>query len=447
MRTWLALAAIVVGTCAGMVVGAVAYRDEWGAYVALRDGALRVLGRKQDEAGGTRFRLARHATQPAPSGDDLGNDMEIAEAQIQALEALGYAAGTREVTVDGGVQADSGDAVAKGHYLASDGHAPTAWLMDEQGEVLHTWTKSFDAAFPGHAVPPDTDGIGYFRRVALLPGGGLLAVYEGQGLIKLDAASNLVWAYQGLAHHDVEVQADGSIYTLTRKARIIPELDPTTPVLEDFVTRLSADGTVIDHLSLIEAVRDSPYRSLYMNSARVGDAFHTNSLEVLAEGIAYKHPAFKPGRILVSLLKAHAIVLVDPQHRQVVWALAGLTSKQHHPTMLPNGNLLVFDNFGDLGKSRVVEIDPSTSEVVWEYRGAQHDLFTACCGTTYMLPSGHVLITESENGRALIVDRQGASVWEYRTPHRAGDQNQFIATLFDVIKVPSDEDLTWLAQP
>ena len=38
------------------------------------------------------------------------------------------------------------------------------------------------------------------------------------------------------------------------------------------------------------------------------------------------------------------------------------------PTMLASGNVLVFDNGVWRGYSRVIEMEPATSEIVWSYQ-------------------------------------------------------------------------------
>ena len=47
----------------------------------------------------------------------------------------------------------------------------------------------------------------------------------------------------------------------------------------------------------------------------------------------------------------------------------GQVSEPHHPSLLANGNILLFDNGLRLRYSRVVELDPKTKQVVWEYVG------------------------------------------------------------------------------
>ena len=94
--------------------------------------------------------------------------------------------------------------------------------------------------------------------------------------------------------------------------------------------------------------------------------------------------------------------VIDPAQEAVVWALSGLWLGQHQPTLLPDGNLLVFDNKGHDGRSKVVEIDPTTQRVVWEFAdGPDTPFYSATCGTGQRLANGNTLITESDNGRAL----------------------------------------------
>jgi hypothetical protein len=449
MHKRIQLISVALGIALAFAAGTAAHKQSWPVYTVPRDFLKKVfppVAGQRFGKGGTRWRRAssEHAGVRTYETSSTGIDGDI-EVQIQALEALGYASGTQPSTADSGVKESQQTDSTTGYLLGTDGHAPVAWLMDFTGKVLHRWSMDYDSAFPGNNVDANTDGIGYFRRVALLPEGELLAIYEGQGMIKLDAQSNLVWAFDGLTHHDFEVQPDGTVYTLTRVAHVIDRVNPNRPILEDFATQLSADGEVLSTFSILEAVRDSPYRPLLQNSLRSGDIFHTNTIEVLDAGLAHLDPAFRNGNILLSLHAVHALVVVDAETERVVWALSGLTRLQHQPTVLDNEHLMVFDNKGDLGMSRVIEVDVETNRIVWEYSGQQHDFFSATCGSAQRLASGNTLITESDRGRAFIVTPSGRTIWEYVTPHRTGPDDAFIATLFEVIHLPSEIDLSWLA--
>ncbi len=104
------------------------------------------------------------------------------EERIEALESIGYAGGTQTASARSGVTT-SRPSPGPTRYLVTDGHAPSAFLMDDTGRVLHTWPKEYYEAYPRNEVDGDTDGIGCFRRAALLDDEELLAIYEGHGLI------------------------------------------------------------------------------------------------------------------------------------------------------------------------------------------------------------------------------------------------------------------------
>ena len=96
--------------------------------------------------------------------------------------------------------------------------------------------------------------------------------------------------------------------------------------------------------------------------------------------------------------------------------------------------------------SKVIEIDPFTQETVWAYRGTpENGFFTATCGSNQRLPNGNTLITESDAGRAFEVTPDNQIVWEYYNPGRAGEHNELIGTLFEVVRLPPDFPTDWLA--
>jgi hypothetical protein len=173
--------------------------------------------------------------------------------------------------------------------------------------------------------------------------------------------------------------------------------------------------------------------------------FHANSITMLEGRAADRNPAFRAGNLLVSARHLDMVAVVDPRTWTAVWSMAGETSLQHDPSITREGNLLVFDNQWQPGRSRVVVFDPLTQEVVWEY-GTTEDqpLYSETCGAAQELRNGSILITESDNGRALEVTPEGDIVWEFVNPQRAGDQDQYIATLFDVVRLPAGFGADWL---
>ncbi len=112
---------------------------------------------------------------------------------------------------------------------------------------------------------------------------------------------------------------------------------------------------------------------------------------------------------------------------------------QHQPTLLANGNMLLFDNKGHFGMSKVVEFDPLTQEIRWFFGGDKINGFSSpICGSSQRLPNGNTLITETTSGRAFEVTEALDIVWTYYNPARAGDDNELIATLFEVVRIERD---------
>jgi hypothetical protein len=154
--------------------------------------------------------------------------------------------------------------------------------------------------------------------------------------------------------------------------------------------------------------------------------------------------AFSKGNVLISVLQMDLIGVVDMKAESMVWALSGMWSRQHQPTVLRNGHVLIFDNIGLRNRSRVLEFDPLTQEVFWEYRGGpEKPFFSEACGSVARLPNGNTLITESNGGRAFEVTPEKQIVWEFLNPHRSGSNNQLIATLLEVQRLEPDFHRQW----
>lgn len=298
---------------------------------------------------------------------------------------------------------------------------------------------SYVEAFPETKRNLGSPGTQWWRYAHMLPGGDLLAIFGGQGIVKLDKDSRLLWANDILVHHQLQVMPDETIVTLTRKVSVLPWPDPDEPVLEDFLTVLDADGNVKSQLSLVEAFYESEFRHIVEErEVRKGDVLHTNSLQVLDGRFSERFPAFASGNVLISSRTTNALAVVDPGLGKVVWAKRGDFRAQHDAQLLENGNLLVFDNSGLPGESRILELDPESFETFWEYRGTtDHPFQSKLLGAVERLASGSTLITDTNWGRAFEVTPAGNIVWEFYTPQRAGPQNQFIAALARMHRLPA----------
>ena len=388
--------------------------------------------------------LAGGKWSPAPARAPL--PPESPGARVTELEALGYADGVRAAPEVVSVTRHDPERAAAGLNFFVSGHACEAYLVDMRGELVHRWSHPFEGLWPELDVPPDAAGRGKWRRAELLDDGGILAIHEGIGLVRLDRGSRLQWAYPGKTHHDLHVMADGRIWTLGREELIIPRLNAEVACMDDYLVELSAEGEELQRISVLECLENGGAGELLARMKREKELFHTNSIEVLDGRIAERLGAFAEGNLLISLRHLDAIAVVDPRRRELVWSLTGSFVAQHDPKVLANGNLLLFDNRGKGEISTVLELDPATGAVLWEYSGMPDDPFySKTCGTAYRLANGNTLINESDGGRAFELAPPGsdeAIVWEFYNPHRGGLAQELIACLYDLQRVRSD--LAWL---
>jgi hypothetical protein len=409
--------------------------------------------------------LSLHAADPSPGSrdgpgrrDDAGpgmwgetpdraGDPRLSAEQrvmIEQLQAIGYLSGSTPAR-GSGVTVNERERASSGLNLYTSGHEPGAILMDMEGNELHRWRFEYRDAFPD-SIWVDHPNTEWWRRVYLYPNGDVLVIFEGFALVKIDKDSNLIWASPIAAHHDLEVLPSGDIYVLSRKAHLIPRVNEEEPALEDFVSILGSDGKEKRRISLLEAFESSDFEHLYRSQNRIhGDLFHTNSLELLDDRLAGRVPAFQSGRILTSMNNLSVIAVVDLDRKSVVWARKGGNRGQHDPKIVGDGHLLLFDNRGTPGRSSVVEFDLVAGRSVWQYRGSKEDpFFSKHLGTAQRLPNGNTLITESNSGRAFEVTQEHRTVWEFYNPHRAGENGQYIATIFELLRLSPEFPTDWI---
>jgi len=217
--------------------------------------------------------------------------------------------------------------------------------------------------------------------------------------------------------------------------------------MEPFVSVPDAHGNGQRRVSLLKCFENSAYAPLLEWVKPTGDLFHTNTIQVFDGSQAHRSPLFEHGKILISIWSLDTAAIVDLDRETVDWAVTGRWRRQHEPMILDNGNMLVFDNRGNRGRSRIVEMDPLTLETVWTYQGEDPDDFhSEWCGAVQRLANGNTLITETNNGRAFEVTPSGDIVWEFINPNQVEQEGTtLIASLWETIRLPMDYGADWLA--
>jgi hypothetical protein len=353
-----------------------------------------------------------------------------AAARAEAIKSLPYASfDPQEKEKRDGVIEYRKEASDPGLNLYNSYYQPGAVLLDMDGHVLHRWR-------------PESGGP-HWHFVRLLSNGDLLVCVEDEMMMRLDWNSRVLWKTPMRTHHDIAVAANGDIYTLTGAEEMVTLRGVRAPVINEYIDILDGStGTLKRRLSLFDLFRreispaaigriygqildpqDYFWRAPQLK--RKGrpilrrltgfDIFHANALKLIdrtIEGVC------REGDLLVSLRALDGIAVIDPVRGALRWIWGpGEIEEPHDPSLLEDGRILVFDNGTRRKFSRVVEFDPRTRSIVWEY----HDLgavpfYSSWGGAAQRLFNGNTLITESDAGRVFEVTRGGEKVWVYMNP-------------------------------
>ncbi|MDX1631423.1 MAG: arylsulfotransferase family protein [Thermoanaerobaculia bacterium] len=377
-----------------------------------------------------------------PRGSPMGWALDLhgaaarnGEEDARTLSLPYVSEGARATGSRRGVTLRSPDSAAPEGGFYVSGHAPEAILLDGEGRILWRWRYPFSRAFPDRRELPDNL---FWRRARLLPDGSVVALFQNGGLVRIDRRSRLLWATRSPAYNDLFVTDRGTILTLVKE---LAESGSAAgrPVLEDHLVELDLEtGRERWRISILAALERSPWASFVPESPTDADILHSNGIALVEPNRTPGIPPFVAGTVLLSLREIDTVVLLDPERGEIVWARRGPWRAQHAPLLDDRGRLVLFDNAGGREEgARVVRMDLAEETVVWQFPPeGDPSLESPMAGAVQLLEKGHLLITESARGRALEVTPDREIVWEFRSPHRAGEHDVYVAYLFEFRRVP-----------
>jgi len=309
-------------------------------------------------------------------------------------------------------------------------YAPTessyVYMIDMNGEVVHMWAVNIQRDDENQGV---TLGTTYYYKY--LKNQNLLVFVDGFGVKELDWNSHVVWEYRiKEAHHDFARLDNGNTLILYRKSVKAPEVSDK-PVYDDRFREVTPSGETVWEWHSVDHYEEFEFTSEAKNLIRKrgGDWLHTNTLDVLPDG-----------NIITCFRNLGMIAIVDKKTGKFIWKYDKLVGP-HHPNMIDNGNIIVYDNGGQSGYpavkrdyTRLVEVNPKTDEVVWEYSylppnwvrthrshhlQARHrsQFYSRAWGSIQRLPNGNTLSLDATGGRLFEITHKGEIVWEFVNPY------------------------------
>jgi hypothetical protein len=296
-------------------------------------------------------------------------------------------------------------------------------------------------------------------------GGGMAFGGAVQGLVELDWDGNIVWQWEpgegdGSLHHDFHRMPNGN--TLANVWETIPYeeviaagriADQTTEkgVATDVIYEIDPDGNVVWKWSAWEHRGSNSKFHLDVNYITYVIPEHSRNNP---DWTHFNNVMYDPetDRILTDSREFGELYIIDHKTGDILyrWGNPSAYGAGEPPSIgtpgdqilfgphdaewieegLPGaGNILIFNNgWGRMPTtySSIIEMDPETDEIVWEYsRGFESDHISGC----QRLPNGNTFVCSGNHAHLFEVTSEGELVWEYvvSTSNWAGSGNVFRA--------------------
>ena len=295
------------------------------------------------------------------------------------------------------------------------------YLIGMDGAVAHEWRMPYRPGLYGYLL--DNGHLFYSGKVmADLERFEAWQRFKAGAALEVDWQGRVVWELRHRDHHhDARKLRNGNVLLLCLRpvmpeitARVqggLPGTEAGGTIYADYLLEMTIAGEIVwewrswEHL----APEDFPITP----QDHRAEWTHGNTVAETADG-----------NILVSFRNISTVILIERATGDIIWKLgAPPLAQQHDPRPLPNGNVLIFDNGTHRRDhpaifSRVIEVDPRTSEIVWQYRDRSlFEFFSPYISGAQRLPNGNTLICEGCHGRIFEVTAGGEVVWEYVNPH------------------------------
>ncbi len=293
----------------------------------------------------------------------------------------------------------------------------------------------------------------------------------------------------------MEAKTDnGNTLLLCHRTSNKPKISPYN-LCDDVFIEVDWEGNIVwewvasDHFNEIgftEEQKNTIFRNPNMHKAGggMGDLLHINCMSELGPNKWFDQgdKRFKPNNIIFDSREANFLAIIDRETGKIVWKIGpdfindenakeiGNIIGPHMTHMVPQGlpgagNILVFDNGGAAGYgapdensrqgqktiirdySRVLEINPMTKQIVWQYGPKEankipyvnsNHFYSPLTSGAQRLPNGNTLITIGMDGRIIEVTKSGEIVWEYVSPYVSQFSFAGLRDLYRAYRYPYD---------
>jgi hypothetical protein len=273
----------------------------------------------------------------------------------------------------------------------------TIYLIDNEAVPVHSWQI-----------------LGAVQLARLTSDGNMLYATRDRsfphraGLREVDPYGNVIWYYKCRIDHDFHILDNGNILLHSIEDLEIPDIG-TGKIRSSRIVEVTPQKQVVwtwraeDHLNELAELAGFSFPLDNPDSLHIIDGAydwaHNNACRVIPENKAASIDSrFQAGNILFSYCNLNTIGIIDRISGRIIWTWGpGILDGQHDPRMLSNGQILLFDNGTERGYSRVIELNPLTEEIIWEYDDRSSDspvFYSEYKSGAQKLTNGNVFVTQ-----------------------------------------------------
>lgn len=357
----------------------------------------------------------------------------------------------------------------------------TIYLINLSGDIVHTWkiSNGEGSPFVSQLLPNGNLLVYTSVKTAPVKFGGYTGLLE-----ELDWNSNVVWSYRmcndnEVSHHAFDRMPNGNTLILGWE-RVAPEKmlklgrKPGFPEQSrargqivsdfwvDFVREVDPSGKTVWEWHVMDHVGTGPdqFDPNYILPKPMGEILHSfdwthfNTVEDV------------PGKdqVILNSRNFSETYIVDKKTNKVIFRWGNPSAHgagkrpswyddgsqqifgSHHASLLPNGNISIFDNGSERpqgNRSRVIEVDPKSGKVVWQYEANGYNSFYSHRqGAAQRLPNGNTLVTSTQQGHLFEVTPDKEVVWEFVSPIMHGKNVGVFSDKEHVLTLPNGRVVT-----
>jgi len=314
------------------------------------------------------------------------------------------------------------DKAYKGYtFFAPFWEQSRAYLIDMEGRFVNYWQLP---GKPGGITYMLENGNILYPSRLHLKDGPMFPGFCGCDLLEVDWDNNVVWQYRDDAQHHTTLRLRNGntmiLRTVETPVEIAEKVKGGLPGTEDKghiwscgFHEVTPKGKIVWEWLAYEHL--DPEEDWFCPLEHRSEWTHGNSIE-----------EFENGDILTCFRYQSIVVIIDKKTGDIKWKWGkGKVFHPHNPSILDNGNILLYDNGPHrhdsyLDYSRCVEVNPKTNKIEWEYKGSPPtEFYSSVAAGCQRLPNGNTLICEATKGRIFEVTCKAELVWEYMVPFYA----------------------------